>query len=212
MSTPADTRGLAALHVVVATGNAGKLAEIRSTLDFPEWTFSAAGELGTWPDVPETGDTFLDNALIKSRAARDLFAMPALADDSGLEVDALAGAPGVRSSRYAGDDASDADNNARLLDELAGVPLDERSARFKCVMVLLRTDGTFVVGEGSCEGTIGTAPLGDGGFGYDPLFLPSATPGRTMAQLSALEKNEISHRGAALRALRAALEEGPAAS
>ncbi len=215
MSTPADEVNEAAAaappehedarRVVVATGNEGKLVEIRATLDFPGWTFLAAGELGPWPDIPETGDTFLDNALIKARAARSLFSLTALADDSGLEVDALDGAPGVRSSRYAGESATDADNNAKLLDGLAGVPIDDRTARFRSVIVLLAPDGTFVVGEGVCEGLIGTVPRGDGGFGYDPLFHPVMAPGRTMAELSTAEKNGISHRGAALRALRAAL-------
>ena len=205
--TSADAAGPrgAAKTVVVATGNRGKLTEIRAALDVPGWAFQAAADLGVWPDVEETGETFLDNALIKARAALEIFGLTALADDSGLEVDALDGAPGVRSSRYAGEAATDADNNARLLAALAGVPGGARSARFRCVVAFVATDGSITVGEGSCEGRIGTVPEGNGGFGYDPLFLPDATPGRTMAQLNLAEKNSISHRGAALRALRAIL-------
>jgi XTP/dITP diphosphohydrolase len=194
-------------RIVVATGNAGKLVEIRATLDFPGWSFVAAGELGTWPDVAETGETFADNALLKASVASRLFHLPALADDSGLEVDPLRGAPGVRSSRYAGERATDADNNAKLLEALAEVADESRTARFRSVIVLLEPDGTIHTGEGACEGRIGHSPRGGGGFGYDPLFLPVAAPGRTMAELTTAEKNRISHRGAALRALRAALEQ-----
>jgi XTP/dITP diphosphohydrolase len=192
-------------RIVVATGNAGKLVEIRATLDFPGWEFAAAGELGEWPDVPETGETFEANALIKARAARELFGIAALADDSGLEVDALDGAPGVYSSRYAGAGATDGDNTAKLLEALAEVPDQLRTARFRSVIVLLGEDGAVSLGRGACEGRILRDPRGAGGFGYDPVFAPLATPGRTMAELSVAEKNAISHRGAALRDLRAAL-------
>ena len=191
--------------VVVATGNQGKLTEIRSALAVPGWSFAAAADLGRWPEVEETGETFLDNALIKARAAVGLFGLAALADDSGLEVDSLGGAPGVGSRRYAGDGATDADNNAKLLEALRGIHDAGRSARFRCVIVLVDTDGLVTTAEGACEGRIGAVAAGDGGFGYDPLFLPNAAPGRTMAQLSLAEKNAISHRGAALRALRAIL-------
>ncbi|TLM78833.1 MAG: RdgB/HAM1 family non-canonical purine NTP pyrophosphatase [Actinobacteria bacterium] len=192
-------------RVVVATGNAGKLAEIRAALAFPEWEFVSVADLGGWDAPEETGGTFEENARIKAAAARAAFGGAALADDSGLEVDALDGEPGVRSSRYAGEDATDADNNARLLTALDGVPADGRAARFRCAMVFLDDDGAETVASGACEGRMGTVALGDGGFGYDPLFLPDVTPGRTMAQLGMGEKNAISHRGAALRALRDAL-------
>ena len=192
-------------RVVVATGNDGKLSEISSIIHVPGWTFVTAGEVGVWPDVPETGDTFIDNALIKARAAVEIFGLRALADDSGLEVDALGGAPGVRSSRYAGEAATDADNNAKLLAALADVAAEDRTARFRCVVALVAVDGSVTTAAGTCEGRIGLEPTGEGGFGYDPLFLPDATPGRTMAQLAPGEKNAISHRGAALRALRQAL-------
>jgi XTP/dITP diphosphohydrolase len=188
--------------VVVATGNAGKIAEIRSALDFPGWKFVSAGELDAeWPSPEEDGETFEANSRIKATAAHERFALAALADDSGLEVDALDGEPGVYSSRYAGPCATDAENNSRLLLALADVPSDRRTARFRSAVIFIDEDGIETVGVGACEGRIGYEGRGDGGFGYDPLFLPDATPGRTMAELSLAEKNSISHRGAALRDL-----------
>jgi XTP/dITP diphosphohydrolase len=192
--------------VVVASSNHGKLAEIRSALDFPGWRFAPASELDSeWPSPEEDGETFEDNARIKARASRERFAFAALADDSGLEVDALDGAPGVYSSRFAGPCATDAANNSRLLLALQDVPEADRTARFRCTIVLIGEDGVETIASGTCEGRIGYEPRGEHGFGYDPLFLPDATPGRTMAELTLAEKNEISHRGAALRALRARL-------
>ena len=189
-------------RVVVASSNHGKLAEIRSALDFG-WEFVTAADLGAAPlDVEETGDTFLDNARLKARAYHEAFGLPALADDSGLEVDALGGAPGVYSSRFAGDEATDADNNALLLERIARVAADGRTARFRSVIVLINETGVETVAEGACEGRIGFEPRGVGGFGYDPLFMPDAVRGRSMAELAMDEKNAISHRGAALRALR----------
>lgn len=195
-------------RVVVATRNAGKLAEIRAALPFPHWQFVSSTELGDWPEPEETGSTFEENARIKAVAARERFGLAALADDSGLEVDALDGEPGVYSSRYSGECATDASNNERLLTTLGRTPQDERTARFRCVMVFIDDDGTEVVASGTCEGHIGFDPRGSGGFGYDPLFWPVATPGRTMAELETAEKNAISHRGAALRALRELIEHG----
>lgn len=192
--------------VVVASGNHGKLAEIRSALHFAHWHFSAAGELDAeWPSPEETGETFEENARIKAVACRERFGLAALADDSGLEVDALEGAPGVYSARFAGPCATDAENNSRLLLALADVPEAQRAARFRSTIVLIAADGSEVVANGTCEGTIGYEPHGEHGFGYDPLFLPDATPGRTMAQLTLAEKNAISHRGNALAELRAKL-------
>ncbi len=188
-------------RVVVATRNKGKLAEIRSTLAPLGWDFVAGEDLGSVPDVKETGDTFFENARLKAEAYHRHFGgMAALADDSGLEVDALGGAPGVRSARYAGEAAADADNNAKLLRALDGLPLEQRTARFRSTIVFVGEDGSMITASGTCEGHIGFEPRGSGGFGYDPLFLPDATPGRTMAELSLDEKNGISHRGAALRA------------
>jgi XTP/dITP diphosphohydrolase len=194
--------GMPQKRVVVATRNTGKLDEIRAALPFPHWRFASSAELGDWPEPEETGDTFEENARIKAVAARERFGLAALADDSGLVVDALDGEPGVYSSRYAGPCATDSENNSRLLLALADVPADKRTARFCCVMVFIDEDGTEVVASGACEGVVGTERRGEGGFGYDPLFWPDATPGRTMAELSTAEKNAISHRGAALRALR----------
>ena len=193
-------------RVIVATANRGKLAEIRSALDFDGWEFVTADDLGHEAlEVAETGDTFDANARLKARAYHEAFGLPALADDSGLEVDALGGEPGVYSSRYAGEDATDADNNAKLLRALKRVPAGQRGARFRSMIVFVDDDGAETVAEGACEGSIGFDPYGTGGFGYDPIFMPRETPDRTMAQLELGEKNAISHRGAALRALKAAL-------
>lgn len=190
--------------VVVATGNAHKLTEIRDILGaaMPDCKLVALGDLGDFPDPEETGVTFCENARIKARAALEETSCTwAVADDSGLMVDALDGAPGVLSARYAGVHGDDAANNARLLAELAGVPEEQRSARFCTCVVLLGRDGSELVGNGTCEGRIALAPRGTAGFGYDPLFLPDETPGRTMAELTAAEKNAISHRFHALTEL-----------
>jgi len=189
--------------VIVATSNAGKLIEIRSILGARGLSFCTASELGASSlEVEETGETFADNALLKARAYAERFNMPALADDSGLEVDALHGAPGVFSARYAGSDGDDAANNAKLLREMVQVPSEGRTARFRCAMVLVWPDGRQVSASGVCEGSIARQARGEDGFGYDPLFLPVAVPGRSMAELTLTEKNAISHRGAALRSLR----------
>jgi XTP/dITP diphosphohydrolase len=172
------------LRVAVGTRNKGKLAEIRAALKPMGWEFVAAEDLGSLPDVKETGKTFFDNARLKAEAYHRHFGgIAALADDSGLEVDALKGAPGVRSARYAGEKATDADNNAKLLRALGELPLKERTARFRSTIVFIDADGSLVTASGTCEGHIGFAPRGTGGFGYDPLFLPDATPGKTMAEL-----------------------------
>ncbi len=193
-------------RVIVATGNRGKLEEIRSALDLPGWEFVTASDLGSSTlDVEETGSTFEENARLKARAYHETFGLPALADDSGLEVDALGGEPGVYSSRYAGPGATDSHNNAKLMAALEGVPAGQRGARFRSVIVYVDADGDEVVVDGVCEGSIGFEAHGSGGFGYDPVFLPLEAPGRTMADLAMAEKNAISHRGAALRALRDAL-------
>ncbi len=191
--------------VVVATGNVGKLVEIHSAMPFVGWRFVAASELGPWDPPEESGETFAENALIKARYAAATFGHAALADDSGLEVDVLDGEPGVYSSRYAGPCSTDDENNRRLLLVLKDVPRAERTARFRCFVALVAEDGTEILADGACEGAIGFEPRGTGGFGYDPLFWPVATPGRTMAELALAEKNAISHRGAALRALATAL-------
>ena len=191
----------AAQRVVVATANAGKLREFQDLLG-DDFSLLAQGELGI-DSVEETGDSFLANALLKARHASAASGLPAIADDSGLEVDALDGAPGIYSARYAGPGSDDEANNARLLDALSGLPADRRGARYRCVIVLVRRadDPEPVIAEGSWEGRIGEMPRGSGGFGYDPLFLDPAS-GRHAAELSPEEKHARSHRGKAIRALR----------
>lgn len=192
-----------AIRVVVATNNEGKRRELQVLLP-STFALVSPRELELALDVDETEDTFEGNALLKARAFAAASGLHALADDSGLEVDALGGAPGVRSARYAGDDATDADNVDELLRALAGE--HARSARFRCVLVLVAPNGDVVArAEGRCEGAITSAPRGDGGFGYDPVFVPAGDT-RTMAELSRDEKNAISHRAAAARALRERLE------
>lgn len=196
--------------VVIASNNAHKAREIAEALDFPGWEFRTLRELGIASDPEEDADTFEGNARIKARAAREASGGRAvLADDSGLVVDALDGAPGVRSARYAGEDATDAANNSKLLDELADVPDAQRTARFMCTLVFIDEDGSEEVAHGVVEGRIGRAERGEHGFGYDPLFLPDVFGGeRTLAEALPQEKNAVSHRGNALRALRARIEEG----
>jgi len=186
---------------VMASSNSGKLAEIRHMLGgspidvVPQSNWDVV-------DVEETGSTFVENAILKAREAARLSGLPALADDSGLEVDALEGAPGVRSARFAGDECDDAANNRLLLRRLSGVPAAERGARFRCVMVCLRhpDDPAPLICQGTWEGAIAQSARGEGGFGYDPLFVPVGQD-RTAAELNADEKNSLSHRGQALRAL-----------
>lgn len=199
-------------RVVLATGNAGKLREFGALLAPTGFALEPQSAFGIEPPE-ETGDTFLANALLKARYAARRTGLPAMADDSGLEVDALGGAPGVRSARYA-DDAPgsaaprDEANWRKLLAALAGVPEAGRRARFRCCIVLVRgaEDPAPVVGEGAWEGRILEAPRGSGGFGYDPVFAPidPAFAGRSVAELDAASKNLHSHRAAALRALLAA--------
>ena len=195
-------------RIVVATGNRGKLAELSRLLAPTGIELCAQSDAGIEPPE-ETGLTFIENALLKARHASAGTGLPALADDSGLAVDALGGAPGIYSARYAGESADDAANNRKLLQSLADVPPDARTARYHCALVLLRhaEDPLPLVCSASWEGVILDAPRGTGGFGYDPLFfLPSL--GLTAAELDPLRKNELSHRGRALQMLLAALERG----
>ncbi len=189
---------------VLATRNEGKARELAALLEGVAARFES---LAGHPKVvlpPEDAATYRENALAKARAVRAALGVPAIADDSGLEVDALGGAPGVRSARYAGEGATDADNIRRLLAELAGVPTARRTARFRCVLALARGPGDEIVVEGTCEGRILDVPRGERGFGYDPLFLPEGGT-RSFAELPADAKNRISHRAFAAAALRAAL-------
>lgn len=186
-------------RVVIATGNPGKLAEIDALLGGLGLKLVAQSALGVAP-AAETGSTFLDNALLKARHASARTGLPAIADDSGLLVEALDGRPGVLSARYAGPDASDEENVDKLLSELMGV--DDRAARFHCAAVYVRSadDATPVVAEASWHGSITTERKGGGGFGYDPVFhVPDC--GCTSAELPAGRKNELSHRGQAFRRL-----------
>jgi XTP/dITP diphosphohydrolase len=189
----------------IGTTNRGKQRELRQLLgDWPgEIVFPQ--QLGLALEVEETGQTFAENAAQKARAYARAAGMPALADDSGLKVDALGGAPGVHSARYAGPGASDEDRYRKLLAELEGVPLERRTARFRCVVAIAHLDGHVAFADGTCEGRIAFAPRGENGFGYDPVFLVSGR-GVTMAELPAEVKNQISHRARALRAARPLLD------
>jgi XTP/dITP diphosphohydrolase len=192
-------------RLVLATGNAGKLREMREILAPWHVDVRSLAEFAT-AGVAETGLTFVENAILKARHAATVAGLPAIADDSGLEVDALHGAPGIYSARYAGPEGGDAANNAKLLRELAEVADAERTARYRCAMVYLRwpEDPAPVVAQAFWDGVIARSSEGDGGFGYDPLFRV-AGDGRTAAQLPPELKNQLSHRGQALRRLVASL-------
>lgn len=193
----------APLVFVAATANPNKLTEMRVALEGVATLLPRPAELG---EVPEDGDTLQANARIKAMAVATAAGAAALADDTGLEVDALGGAPGVHSARYAGSRADDAANVAKLLEALAGVPPAQRTARFRTVVVVRWPDGTEVVADGVVEGSIATTPRGRRGFGYDPVFIPS--PGEvTFAEMSLDRKSAIGHRGRALRALARLLAE-----
>ena len=192
-------------RLVLATGNAGKLRELREILGSWNVDVRLQSEF-TQAHAAETGLSFVENALLKARHAAGASGLPAIGDDSGLEVDALRGAPGIHSARYAAPMASDADNNLKLLDDLEAVPQAARGARYRCAMVYLRwpLDAAPLIAQAAWEGRILRAPVGVHGFGYDPLFEVAGT-GRSAAQLDPAEKNRISHRGQALRALLLAL-------
>ena len=191
------------MRLVLATGNVGKQRELAALLAPRGCELLLQTALGL-SAAEETGHTFEANALLKARHAAQGAGLPALADDSGLEVDALGGRPGVHSARYAGAHASDADNLALLLAELTGVPETLRTARYRCVIAFVRSpdDDAPLIAEGSWEGRIALVPCGDGGFGYDPVFI-AEHEARTVAQMSAAEKNSMSHRARALAALMA---------
>jgi len=194
--------------IVLASGNAGKLREFGQILS-PLGLHVAPQSEFQVPEVDETGLTFVENATLKARAAAEVSGRPAIADDSGLEVDALQGQPGIYSARFAGSGASDSDNNEKLLSLLADVPESERSARFQCLLVYMRhpEDPTPAIFQGTWEGRILTSPSGDNGFGYDPLFfVPEQNC--SSAELSPEQKNRISHRGKAMQQLLAAFRAG----
>jgi XTP/dITP diphosphohydrolase len=203
-------------RLLVATRSPHKLGELRELLALDRAELLDLDDLGVEGDVPETGATFAANARLKARAGVRATGLPTLADDSGIEVDALGGGPGVRTRRYAGEDATDEANNAKLLRELAGLPPERRGARYVCVLALALPDERGPRGgipvrtvRGTCRGRIATAPRGSGGFGYDPIFEPVSEPpgGRTLGLWTPEEKHRISHRGAAARRMTPILRE-----
>jgi XTP/dITP diphosphohydrolase len=189
-------------RLAIASANAHKLREIRRICaDWPVEWITSEDHAGPWPQVEEPHDTYRDNALEKARAVAAVLGVPAVADDSGIEVDALGGAPGPRSARYAGEGADDEENLQTLLRAVTEVPAGERTARYRCVAAIAWPGGGEAWAEGVCEGAIDLDPRGSRGFGYDPAFVPQGHD-RTMAQLTDEEKDRISHRGRAFRALR----------
>jgi XTP/dITP diphosphohydrolase len=195
-------------RLLVATRSVHKLRELRELLELDHTTLVSLDDLGIEGDPIEDGATFETNAAIKARFGVRATGLPTIADDSGIEVDALGGAPGVRTRRYAGEDATDAANNAKLLDALRGLPPGERGARYVCVLALALPDAAgprggvrLVTARGTCRGRIAAEPRGTGGFGYDPIFEPASEPpgGRTLGLWTPAEKNAISHRARAAR-------------
>ncbi len=187
--------------IVLATGNQGKVREMASLLSDFGFEVLAQSEFNL-SEAAETGTTFIENAIIKARHAAKETGLPAIADDSGLEVDALKGAPGIYSARYSGENATDLSNIQKLLKEMEGVPSEQRSARFHCVLVLMRheNDPTPIVCHGKWEGKILTEPCGENGFGYDPVFWVAET-NCSSAELEPAQKKQLSHRGKALTQL-----------
>jgi XTP/dITP diphosphohydrolase len=203
-------------QLLVATRSVHKLAELRQLLSLERAELVTLDDLGVEEDVDETGATFESNARLKARFGARATGLPTLADDSGLEVEALGGGPGVRTRRYAGEHATDDDNNAKLLAELAGLPPERREARYVCVLALALPGGAGPRGglpvrvvRGTCRGRIATEARGSGGFGYDPVFEPQSEPpgGRTLGLWTPEEKNRISHRAAAARRMTPILRE-----
>ena len=192
----------------MATRSVHKLRELRQLLHLPSTTLVSLDDVGIEDEAPEEGATFEANAVSKARFYAERAGLPTLADDSGLEVDALGGGPGVRTRRYAGERATDEENTAKLLAELGALPAERRGARYRCVLALVEPDGdrpgATVVTRGTFEGRIAFGPQGTGGFGYDPIFEPDTEPpgGRTVGLYSVEEKNRVSHRALAARDMR----------
>lgn len=193
------------IKLLVATNNAGKLREYQALLADLPVQLTTPGQEGIELAVEENGASFAENALLKARAYCAVSRLPTLADDSGLEVDALGGGPGVYSARYAGNGATDRQRYEKLLDALRGVPPAQRSARFRCAIALVLPDGTEEITEGECEGIIIDTPRGEHGFGYDPVFYMPAL-GKTMAELPPELKNRVSHRARALMRMKPILQ------
>ncbi|MDP6421708.1 MAG: XTP/dITP diphosphatase [SAR202 cluster bacterium] len=193
-------------RLLIATRNAGKLRELAELLVSAPFELVSLDDVGVDEEVDETGETFEQNAALKAETYCRLSGLPTLADDSGLEVDALGGEPGVRSARYAGDDASDGDRIAFLIGKLDNIPEDKWSARFRCVVAVAWPDQPTELYSGACEGRIVRRGRGDNGFGYDPVFyIPEL--GKTLAELTPVQKNRISHRSGAAKKASAALSE-----
>jgi len=194
--------------VALASRNPGKLREIRSILSSAGISLrvASAEDFPGWEAPSEDAPDYEGNALIKARSLATFAGVAAIADDSGIEVDALGGEPGPRSARYAGETATDEDNLQKLIDAIRSVPESERTARYRCVAALVTRDGRKVVAGGTVEGLLITEPRGSSGFGYDPIFVPTGDY-RTMAELDPLEKDHISHRGVAFRGLESALRD-----
>ncbi|MBM3286051.1 MAG: XTP/dITP diphosphatase [Candidatus Eisenbacteria bacterium] len=194
------------MRIVLATANRDKVRELRHALEGLAVEILTRDDFPGVPDVTEDGRTLEENALKKARALCAATGLVAVGDDTGLEVAALGGAPGVYSSRFAGAGATYAENVQKLLREMDGVPMERRGARFRCVIALIEPSGAEILVDGTCDGTILTGPRGDGGFGYDPIF--SVPPeGRTFAEMTMEEKDRISHRGRAMASMRRLLAE-----
>ena len=194
------------MKIVIATKNQGKLREFKTLLADLPLTVTSLSDYPAIGEIAETGSSFADNAALKAEAVARQTGLLTLADDSGLEVDALGGRPGIYSARFAGPGAADQENNARLLAELRHVPLPERTALFRSVIALARPGEKTIFVEGICEGLIAERPAGSGGFGYDPLFFVPAV-GQTFAEMPPAVKNKISHRARAMAAARVILQE-----
>lgn len=184
--------------IIIASSNQGKIKEIKQIVSLPQVKLLTYEDFDRWPKVVEAEESYKDNAMVKAKALVEMFNLPALADDSGLEVDTLGGAPGPHSARYAGPQCSSKDNNKKLLEKLLNCSESERAARFRCVAIYLGPTGKMLVSEGVCEGHIAFGAAGAHGFGYDPLFVPLGY-NQTMAELSPELKNKLSHRGKAFR-------------
>jgi len=194
------------MKIIFATANENKLREVSAIMSDSGLELVSMREAGLTDDIPEDGATFMDNALIKARAVAGLLGENAMADDSGLEIDCLGGSPGVHSARYLGDKTPYAIKNRRILELLAGVPVERRAARFVCAIAFVGADGVTLCAEAKMEGRVAFTPAGSNGFGYDPIFyLPEY--GMTSAELHADGKNKISHRGLALRLIKEKLSE-----
>nr|WP_317429209.1 RdgB/HAM1 family non-canonical purine NTP pyrophosphatase [uncultured Mitsuokella sp.] len=193
--------------IVIATKNQGKVREMREALSHLPVEVVSLKEFGELPDAVENGTTFAENARIKAEFYREKTGCACVADDSGLEVEVLGGAPGIHSARFAGFHADDATNNQKLLEELQKAGVKESPADYRCALVFADTDGTVFTSEGRCDGIVRMVPRGENGFGYDPYFYTKDYLGRTMAEISFAEKDKISHRGRALREMVRRLEE-----